>query len=549
MTDSDQQTAHIDHQRGPWLSAVWIIPLVAVLVGGWLFYQNVLARGALVTLELPNAEGLEAGRTAVKIRNVEVGKVEDVRLTADYSGTIAEIRMDRDATGLLVEDTRFWVVKPRIGRRGISGLNTILSGAYVQMQPGESDEPRYRFQALEQPPVMESDAPGLSLRLTGREQAALSVGDPVLYQGREAGRVETAEFDAETQQMRYQIFVDQPYDSLIRRNTQFWNRSGVDVQLSSEGVQVNLGSLEAMLAGGVTFGLPEDVPPGGSVSNGDHFDLFPSRDAAQQDRFDQQIEYIVLVRDSVRGLNPGAQLAFRGIRVGTVTDVPFFTEAVRAQDFEDFRIPVRILFEPQRLGPAWGDRSLEEWRKRLDGLFERGLRASVRPGNLLTGAMYMDMQIVEEPEPRGMEMVGDYPVFPSTVGGFTGIEQKISTLLDKLNNLDIEPTLNRLGDTLASSDRTFEEMASTLDTLNQVLRTDEARSLPAELEKTLREIQRTLGAYREGQPVYDQLDRALQQLTRVLDDLGPLADTLRERPDALLFGREPEDDPMPRAPR
>lgn len=549
MNDADLQTATIDQERGPWLSAVWIIPLIAVLIGGWLFYQNVLSRGPLVTLVLPTAEGLQAGQTTVKIRNVEVGKVEDVRLTEDYSGTIAEIRMDRDATGLLVEDTRFWVVKPRIGRRGISGLNTILSGAYVQMQPGESDEPRYRFKALEQPPVMDSGAAGLSLRLTGREQAALSVGDPVLYQGREAGRVETAEFDADTRQMRYQIFIDQPYDTLIRRNTQFWNQSGVDVELSSEGVQVNLGSLEAMLAGGVTFGLPDDVPPGGAVSNGDRFDLFASREDAQQDRFDQRIEYIVLVRDSVRGLNPGAQLAFRGIRVGTVTDVPFFTDAVREQDFEDFRIPVRVLFEPQRLGPAWGDRSLDEWRERLEELFERGLRASVRPGNLLTGAMYMDLQIVEEPEPRGMETVGNYPVFPSTVGGFTGIEQKISTLLDKLNNLDIAPTLNRLGDTLASSDRTFEEMAATLDTLNQVLKSDEARSLPAELEKTLREIQRTLSAYREGQPVYDQLDRALQQLTRVLDDLGPLADTLRERPNALLFGREPEEDPTPRAPR
>lgn len=526
--------------RPPRISPVWLIPLGAALLGLWLVYQSVLSQGPEIHLELEDAEGLEAGKTPVKVRNVDVGRVQAVRLSEDYSGAIAEVRMNPDTEDLLVEDSKFWVVKPRIGRRGVSGLDTILSGAYIQMRPGESDTPAERFQVLKQPPVTQPDVPGLSVDLLSRGDASLNVGDPIVYQGQTVGKIETAEFEPDAQRMRYGVFIESPYDKLITENTQFWSRSGVEFRVTSEGMQVRMDSLEAILAGGVSFGVLEGIWPGERVENGAAFRLHRSQEAAQQDRFDQRIEYIVLFEESVRDLYEGASVDYRGIRVGTVAEVPFFSDDFDLGDLENFRIPVKITFEPQRLHPMWRDLSLEDWEQRLDGLFDNGLRANIKLANLLTGAMFIDLQFTDAGPPEEPRRIGDYPVFPSQAGGFSGIEQKVSQLLDKLNNLEIQPLANELQGGLS-------ETRALMRNLNDLLADDEAQELPGELRAVLQELQSTLAAYQRGEPAYENLQRSLRRLDRVLEDLAPLTQTLREHPDALIFGRETDEDPTPKA--
>ncbi|GHC33130.1 intermembrane transport protein PqiB [Aidingimonas halophila] len=545
---SDSQRAV--KRRQSRLSPIWIVPLVAALIGLWLVYDNIAGRGPQVTLIMDNAEGIEAGNTLIKSRNVEVGRVEDVRLSENMDHTIITARMNPDAERTLVEDSQFWVVKPRIDREGISGLGTVLSGAYIQLQPGSSDIPRDRFEVRDQPPVASSDTEGLRLNLDSQLGNSLRVGDPVTYQGYTVGRVEETEFDAEAREMRHRLFIESPYDVLVTSSTRFWSASGVDLRLDSEGVRVNVESLESLLGGGVTFGIPEDLPTGQPVEENTTFTLYADEDSARQGTFNRYLEYVMLVDGSVRGLSRGAPVEYRGVRVGTVASVPWNFTSPQPDSRSQFSIPVLIRIEPQRLGEDERDRGLQEWNEEFKQMFDMGLRASLKSGNLLTGARYVDLNFQRdlegEYEPETFE---DVTVFPTTSSGFAQIEQQVSDLLEKLNSLEVEPVLHRIDSSLAASENTLEEVQQTSESLRELLDSQETRNMPGNVNATLAEIQRTLDGFSPESAAYQDLTQTMEQLNRLMRDLQPTVRTLREQPNALIFDRREGDDPEPRAPR
>lgn len=549
MSDEDEVPAQAQKRprRRFRLSPVWLVPLGAVLIGCWLLYQNVATRGPEITLQLKTAEGLEKGKTAVKVLNVDVGTVRDVRLNKNYDGAIAKIRMQPEMGKLLVKDTKFWVVKPRVGRQGISGLSTIISGAYIQMRPGQSNEPARNFTALEKPPPTRTDVPGITLELISKGPNSVSVGDPVVYKGESVGQIETTDFDVTTQEVRYRIFVKSPYDQLINANTKFWLRSGIDVQFTSRGVEAQIGNLQAILAGGVTFDTPKHTKPGPEVPNNTVFSLYPSHHQAEQSQYDESLDYIVLFKDSVRNLNAGASVEFNGVQVGVVAQVPFFNENINLEKLKTRSIPVLIKYQPQRLLPAFKDESPEDFRKRLNKLFEMGLRATIKSANLLTGAMFVDLKLDPKTKFTGPREIGEYAVFPSAPGGFASLQDKLNRLLDKISSLPVKALLTDLQSSVHNTNKTLGEAQKTLRSLNKILSDDAVQELPAELQSTLRAARNTLRSLQQGNPAYDNLNRSLQKLNRVLDDLAPLTQTLRQDPNALIFGKEQPADPTPKA--
>ncbi|WP_458524650.1 intermembrane transport protein PqiB [Onishia taeanensis] len=532
------------------LSPIWIVPLVAMLIGLWLLYDDYISRGPQVTLIMSNAEGIEAGSTLIKTRNVEIGRVEQVRLSNDLSHIRVIARMSPDVEPMLVEDTRFWVVKPRIGREGISGLNTVLSGAYIQLQPGSSEEGSYRFDVLEQPPVAPADAKGIRLNLVGQLGHSLRVGDPVTYHGFNVGRVEEARFDPETRRMRHRLFIETPYDALVTDSTRFWPASGIDLQLDSEGVSVNVESLEALLGGGVTFGVPEDVPLGQPVTADTTFTLYEDAESARQGTFHHYLEYVLLVDETVRGLSRGAPVEFRGVRVGTVASVPWELNINERSRRAGFAIPVLIRIEPQRLGEHLETEDLEAWRTRFTGWFEDGLRASLKAGNLLTGALYVDLNFQSPAAtPYLADSYKNRPVFPTTQAGFAQIEQKVSSLLDKLNGLEVEPVLEGLDRNLAASQAMLEEVKELTASVRTLTSHPDTQNLPGTLASTLEELRVTLEGLSPGSTAYDELTGTLQRFDALMRDLEPVAKTLSDQPNALIFDRPRGEDPQPRAPR
>ncbi|WP_444677589.1 intermembrane transport protein PqiB [Halomonas sp. E19] len=548
-TDSrDLHRARATPQRR--LSPIWIVPIVAVLIGLWLVYDNYRSRGPLITLTMSNAEGIEAGSTLIKTRNVEVGRVASVRLSDDLSHTVITARMAPDTEAMLTEGSRFWVVKPRIGREGISGLGTVLSGAYLQLAPGPGEPGVRDFQVSDLPPVAPADAAGLRVNLISQLGNSLRPGDPVSYQGYTVGRVEEVNFNAESRRMHQRIFIESPYDRLVTDSTRFWSASGVDLRLDANGIRVNVESLEALLGGGVTFGVLEDLPRGAPVENDATFNLYADEDSARQGTFNRYLEYVLLVEDSVRGLARGAPVEFRGVRIGTVAAVPWQFTASQPETRNGFAIPVLIRIEPQRLGIENQQVDLQEWDERFLRLFGVGLRASLKSGNLLTGAMFVDVNFHrDEADTYVAETFSDRSVFPTISGGFAQIEAQVTALLDKLNALEVEPLLAGIERNLNASEAMLDEVRQLSGSLHTLLEDPATRSLPGNLNATLAALQETLAGVSPDSSGYRELTAAAERLERLMRDLQPVTRTLNENPRALFFDSLDAEDPLPRAPR
>ncbi|GAB2798189.1 intermembrane transport protein PqiB [Halomonas shantousis] len=536
-------------QRQSRLSPIWIVPLVAVLIGLWMVYDSYSRRGPVITLTMQNAEGIEAGKTLVKSRNVEVGRVAEVELSEDFSHTIATVRMDPDTERMLNDRTRFWVIKPRIDREGISGLGTVLSGAYIQLLPGQSEEPQRHFEVLDHPPVAPPDAAGLRIELVSQLGNSLRTGDPVTYQGYTVGRVESTEFNPETREMRHQLYIQSPYDVLVTDTTRFWTASGFGLRLDSEGFRLNVESFETLLSGGVTFGVPEDVVMGQPVTAGETFTLYADEESARQGTYNRYIEYVLLVDDTVRGLSRGAPVEYRGVRVGTVVSVPWHFTAPQPDSRQRFAIPVLIHLEPQRLEDGKMDYSLEQWRARIDRMFEHGLRATLKTGNLLTQALYVDLNFVQDAPNYNAETFEGKAIFPTTSGGLAQIQQQVTELLEKINGLQIEPILDRLNGNLQASQATLEEVQDTAASINALLNDPALKDMPRSLNDTIEELRSTLEGFSADSQGYQELVNTLSSLETLLRDLQPVARTLSEQPNALIFDKRSSEDPLPRAPR
>ncbi|GHA84718.1 intermembrane transport protein PqiB [Modicisalibacter luteus] len=539
-----------ERHRQSRLSPIWIVPLVAVIIGLWLVYDNYAKRGPEITLEMPNAEGIEAGKTLIKTRNVEVGRVTGVRLSDDLTHTVVTARMAEDTDRLLNEGTRFWVVKPRIGREGISGLGTVLSGAYIQLQPGNNELPQYHFEVLEQPPVAPPNAEGIRINLVSEMGSSLNVGDPVTYQGFTVGRVENTEFDPNKREMRHRLFIEAPYDVLVTESTRFWTAAAISLNLDSEGFRANVESLETLVGGGVTFGVPSDIPMGPVASPDTTYRLYSDEESALQGTFNRYLEYVLLIDDTVRGLSRGSPVEYRGVRVGTVVSVPWHFSAPQPDTRQRFAIPVLVRIEPQRLGSNDDapDIDLDAWRERISRMFDHGLRASLKTGNLLTGAMFVDLNFQEDADEYQRETFDGVTVFPTTAGGFAQIEQQVSNLLEKLNKLEIEPILTGLDQNLQSSQSVLAEVRNTAESLQALLDDPKTGDLLENINASLRELRQTLQGLSPESDAYRELTETLESLDQLIRDLQPIARTLSEQPSALIFDRSGGTDPVPRAP-
>lgn len=547
---NDQDLNKAKTSRQTRLSPIWVVPIVAIAIGLWLVYDNYASRGTLVTLTMESAEGIEAGNTLIRSRNVEVGRVQGVRLSDDLSHAVLTARIQPEVEDMLREDTRFWVVKPRIGREGISGLGTVLSGAYIQLEPGTEEAPRREFPVSDIPPVAPAGQAGLRLSLTSQLGNSLRVGDPVSYQGYTVGRIEENSFEPLSRTMQHQVFIEEPYTNLVTDSTRFWTSSGIDFRLDADGVRVNVESLEALLGGGVTFGVPEDLPMGQPVEANTRFTLYADENAAREGTFNRYLEYVLLVDETVRGLSKGAPVEFRGVRMGTVAAVPWNFTAPQPDSRARFAIPVLIRIEPQRLGIENSDIDLEEWEARFQRMFGLGLRASLKSGSLLTGALFVDLNFQRDlADEYVAERFSDRAVFPTVPGGFAQIQAQVTDLLDKLNALEVEPLLSGLDRNLQASESMLNEVRNVSASLNQLLNDPETQAVGGNLNATLDELRSTLQGLSPSSPAYQELTTAIERLDRLMRDLQPLTRTLNDNPRALLFDNLDAQDPIPRAPQ
>lgn len=531
------------HHKG--ISRVWIIPLIAFAIGVWMLFQYISSRGPEITLILPDATGIEAGKTEIKSRNVKVGTITEVELSENYDYIIATAQMEKQATRMLVKDSLLWIVEPRIGAEGITGLDTLLSGSYLELKPGISEEKMRQFKVLDLPPVAGPDTKGLRVVLTHNQANKLKVGEPVLHHGFSVGRVEKVKFDVESGNAEYQLFIFAPYDSLVFEHTQFWLDSGIEFKLDTSGIDFKVGSLQTILSGGVTFDVPENTEAGHRMQESlTKFELFNDYSAVLENRYSEYVHFALLFDESVRGLEPGAPVEYRGVRIGTVEKVPL---AIPVEDDGKLsnRIPVLIRAEIERISEALRETSVEGFKERIRYQVSQGLRGTLKTGNLITAALYVDVDFYAEPGEVKPTTFAGYETLPVIAGGFAQIQKQITEFLYKVNSLPLEEMVNTFDSTLKSTQNTMRSANKVANDLDLLLSDSQTQNMPTELNNSLRQLQKTLQGFDPDSPMYQELQETLIELEEVMQQLQPVLKKVNEKPNALVFGEDARPDPVP----
>lgn len=509
------------------ISPVWAVPIVAVVLGAWMVIYSWRSEGPDITITFSTADGVEAGKTKVKARSVEVGLVESVALGDDFESVVVTAKLERTAIPLLRQGTQFWVVRARIGTGGVTGLGTVLSGGYIELSPGTGEVGRREFEGLDDPPVTPAGVPGLHFTLVSGTASSVGAGDGIVYRGFRVGRIESTDFDIDTHEVRYRAFVEAPYDDLVTERTGFWNDSGIRFRAGADGIELDTGSLESMLLGGVAFGLPEGVEPGSPVDDGATFQLYGDYESINAHPYQQGVEYVVEFARSVRGLQPGAPVEYRGLRAGHVERVLLddLVHRVREEGREGSGqpIPVLIRLEPGRLQMGDSAEGVELLQGTIREAVDNGLRATLSTGNLLTGSLYVALDIYPDEAPAELASFAGRPTIPTISGGLEAIEQRVTKLLDKLNALPLDDVTRSANATLRAADDTLVELTSTVTELRLLLASRDFQALPRSVETSLAELDRTL--------------RSVNALTQ----------SLEEQPNSLIFPRNHMPDPVPPA--
>jgi paraquat-inducible protein B len=532
------------HWYGP--SLVWLVPLVAVVVGIVLIVRSAMATGPLVNIDFQSADGMRAGQTEVRFKEVAVGKVEAVTLSEDHKQVRVAVRLNPSAAHLAVEDTQFWVVKPRIDIGGVSGLETLFSGAYIGVDAGASLESRKVFSGLQTPPSFLRGEPGRGFVLRTLDLGSLDVGSPILYRRTRVGRVVGYQLDPDTDELLVRMFIESPFESLVNSQTRFWNASGVDLAVNANGLTLNTQTLGTVLAGGVAFERPGEYQNLPAAPDSMRFTLFANRKEALAPPDGSALKVRMVFDQSVRGLSVGAPIDFMGIDIGTVTGVHPHFDAKRR------RYPVEVTAEvfPLRLGALHGGASSSkpddpvQAHKLIQNLVENGVQAQARTGNLLTGQLYIALDFLQ-PKPRipKFDTTAAVPTLPTAPGTLSEIQPQLAQIVDKINKLPLGDIGRNLNRTLVQASGTLGQTQSTLTQL-----APEAQRTLTEVQRTLQSAQTSMGnldrqVLAPQSPLQRGAEQTMQDLQRAAQSLKTLTDLLERHPESLVRGK-PADPPL-----
>jgi len=503
-------------------SLVWLVPLFAALVGGWVAITRILEQGPKITIALATAEGLEAGKTKIRYNGVEIGTITEIRLSDDHRGVVATAEMEPDTDKFLIDDTKFWVVSARVSGASVTGLGTLISGSYIGMEIGGSTKSRREFVALETPPVVTRDKPGRYFQLKSPDLGSLDHGTPVFFRRIEVGEVTSFELEEEGKSLSVQVFINAPYDQYVTPSTRFWHASGIDVSLSAAGLSLQTQSVLSVLIGGIAFETPASGPVLPPAEANAPFTLFKDRAEAFKVGAVAPQTYVLVFKESVRGLAPGAPVELRGIPIGEVIGIDAH---VNAETFQ-FSSPVTVVIDAQRLGveihgvQAGADPETLR-RKVVENLVAHGVRAQLQTGNLLTGALFVTFDFFPDAPPATVDWSQQPVQLPTAPGELEAIEASVVSIIKKIDSMplkeigdDVRKAIEELARALVSARGTLDSGKVTLDNAGNLIGPESA--LTSELSTTLGEV------------------------SRAARSLRVLADFLERHPEALLRGKTEE---------
>lgn len=534
---------------------LWLLPIAALGVGLWLAYNRLSTTGPEISIVFKSAEGLNAGNTKLRYKELDVGTVTDVVLSDDLSHVIVQAQMLNTAVPLLREDTQFWVVKPQISASGVSGLETILSGSYIAIDPGKSDSKARKFIGLEDIPLVTPSEPGLRIRLVTENAAGINVGTPLYYRGIKVGQVEQIKFDTDFSHLNLTVFIRAPYDALISTNTKFYNIGGFSFDVSTSGINLELNSLETLVLGGITFTTPASfITDSNKVDNNSVFTLYHSeKDSKTLNTFNKEY-YVIYFDDSTRGLTSGRPVVLNGIKIGEVIDVRLLYDEAINQTV----VPVLVEIQPDLIDTA----DHEPAENLIAQMVANGLQASIETANLITGqkmialALYSDdIQTIKDDD------YSSYQVLPSRSTGLSKLTEDIGEIittvkelpLDKLfvqasvaagkaansmqslNDIFDSPEISNIGQSIQSSINKFNGTMNSLQNLSKTTQ-QVLNELSKQLKQVTTQLERTLYGLSPESSMYYTIQDTLETLKRTAKSVDSITTLLNQKPNALIFG-------------
>ncbi|MEM9304022.1 MAG: MlaD family protein [Pseudomonadota bacterium] len=549
MSEPQLHSAKVSQKSG--VSIVWLIPVLTLVIGGWLVFKTLSEQGQVATISFRTAAGIEIGKTTVKYKSVEIGLVEDVQFADDFANVIVTTRFNKGMDDFLRRNTRFWVVKPQLSVRGASGLETLLSGAYIEIDPGPGAEQRH-FVGLETQPLITADDAGSRITLIAEGLGSVDAGSPIYYQGLLAGEVLGYELATDAQSVFIHAFVRDPYNRLIRGNTHFWNVSGLDFSLGADGLEVRTASVQSLLFGGIAFETPDTLEPTPANVSDLVFTLYPDQQSIADGAYARRLRFVLYFDSSVRGLSPGAPVEFKGIRVGAVEEINL---AFNPED-TTFSIPVVIELEPDRITGRNVDTPLSP-DEILGTLIDRGLRARLQTGSLLTGALFVELNMYPDAPLVYRAMDPPYPELPTIAGSFEAMTETIERFISQLDSVDLEALGTNLNGVLEGANAlvNMPEGSTVVTDLQGAIRSlrlvledlDEgnigqtitvANDALSELEQTLTLTGQLLSP---SSPIPYNVTQLTAELEETARSIRALVELLQRQPNSLIFGREAED--------
>lgn len=546
----------VEVRQERWPSPVWLIPLTALLIGLWLLFQTWYEKGPIITVQFVSAEGIESGKTEVRYKAVSVGKIRRLKLSDDLKYIEAEIELSREIGRHLGSDARFWIVSPRIGRSGVSGLTTFLSGTYVGMDPGSNNDSQGFYQGEDRPPVIAPSENGRRFFLTAESLGSLDVGAPVFYKQLQVGEVIDYKLLSDRNQVRLEMFVRDPYFDFVRTNSRFWNASGAEFSITPNGAEFRMESLTSMLVGGIAFDNPLSGPAAQTSEEGSEFVLYRNSREAQEKQFSQRLYYVLYFDGSVRGLQTGTPVEFQGIPVGQVEGIDL---QLNKQSLA-VRIPVRISIQPQQFE---ADIKPEEADDLMRHLVKKGLRAKIDTVSLVTGQKVITLNIEKSPPladisqgityqtqpylefPTTRSAVDDLPVMAGNV--MASLQETLDGVKKLVNSGKLDKTVENLNSLLAEAEGAVKDAQKAIksfgnDTLPGVNRNMD--QISADVGKTLQKLQGSLAQIdrltAQNSPTQYQINEMLEEVTAASRSVRSLAETLQRQPQSFLRGKRGE---------
>ena len=527
------------------LSVVWIIPILVAFVAIGVAIQRILNEGPTITIVFKAAEGIEAGKTFVKYKDVNIGQVTAVQLTDDYGKVEVKVKIAKSAQELMVEDAKFWIVRPIVSLSGISGLSTLLSGNYIGFDAGKADRSQRTFTALDVPPII-TGQPGRQFVLNANDLGSLAIGSPIYYRRLPVGQVIAHDLAADGKSVQIKVFVNAPYDKYVTSETRFWNASGLDVSVNANGVDVHTESVAALLVGGLAFDTPSFSSQAAGAAANSVFTLYRDRSTAMKVPDPVARRYVLHFRESLRGLAVGAPVTFLGLPAGEVASIGLSFDAAKV----DIRPRVVITFYPERLIASTEQgaslRAQDEDKSKRD-LFlkrlieERGLRGQLRSGNLITGQLYVAFDYFPNAPKVKINLSPETPELPVVPGPVVDLEAKLASILDKVDKLPLAAIGNDLKKDLEALDQTLQNAKQLLSDVDVQL-VPELKSDLEGLHRTLAAVERAMNSadttlLGADAPAQQELRAALQEFARAAQSVRALTDYLERHPESALRGK------------